>query len=124
MKWIISNHKNALDDDVVIDSSNTEVNSAELAEKWANYISGRNNQSKAYDEVVVEDTNTNELLKTAHQNIAKKIVERAEINRPKAIEEESLLSYSGKPNFNRKSEPLCFIDFNEDVFEDPLFKIY
>lgn len=111
-------------DDVVIDSSNTEVNSAELAEKWANYISGRNNQSKAYDEVVVEDTNTTSLLKSAQHNIAKQIVERVETNRPKAIEEESLLNYSGRPQFNRRSESICFIDFNEDVFEDPLFKIY
>lgn len=110
-------------DDVIIDSSNTEMDSAQFAEQWATYIHNKNAGSDAYENSITEYGS--ELIKQAENNIVKQIIDKSEIARPKAVEEESLLDYSGKRKYTpRGADIICYIDFNEEVFDDPLFRMY
>ena len=113
-------------DDVKIDNSNTELNAAQLAEQWARYMNGLNSIAggKEYDNIVKEQGG--EAIKAAEQNAIKTLIEKQEMRRPKVVEEEGLLSYdmNKRRSSFRDLSNICFIDFAEDSFEDPLFRDY
>ena len=115
-------------EDIHIDNSQTEINALSLAEQWSKYLQKESDPeftqaSEDYKNIVIEDGIPYQKEEKPETKLEKMVRERRAAQ-PKAVEEESLLSYGDPFNFKedpRKKNNMFYIDIGADSSDLDLF---